>query len=232
MGSGWLIVDGREYRHVVYRPAQFAEDRPEVVVDLLRRAAFGHVVVDSADGLASTPMPLLVDVATDGRASRIRGHLARGNPLWRIAPCAALIIVPGVDAYVSPTWYAAKRAHGRVVPTWNYDVVHVHGRLEAHDDPDWTEQVVRDLTALHEHARVPPWAVDDAPAPFVIAQLRAIVGLEVLIERIEAKRKLSQNRDAADRTGARAGLEADGTPRSTAVAEAMREVEEPRASER
>lgn len=208
----------------MYGPASFIEDRPEEILALVVRAAFGHLVVAGPDGLAATPLPLLFDPPADGPAviASARGHLARANPLWRAAPCPVLVIVSVTDAYVSPSWYASKREHGRVVPTWNYEVVHLHGHLVAHDDPAWTETIVRDLTARHEEHRGAPWSVDDPPPGFVATQLRAIVGVEVVVDRVEAKRKLSQNRDEADRAGAVAGLEAEDDPRSAAVAASMR----------
>lgn len=208
----------------VYGPAHFIEDRPEEILELVEHAAFGHLVVAGPDGLAATPLPWLFDRPADGSAvvASARGHLARANALWHAAPCPALVIVPVTDAYVSPSWYAAKREHGRVVPTWNYEVVHLHGRFVAHDDTAWTETIVRDLTARHEQHRAAPWSVDDPPPGFVAKQLRAIVGVEVVVERVEAKRKLSQNRNDADRVGALTGLEAEGQSRSTAVAASMR----------
>ena len=131
--------------------------------------------------------------------------MARNNDQWRKPALGeSLAIVRGPDAYVSPSWYAAKAEHGRVVPTWNYVTAHVYGRLVVHDDPAWVEDIVRRLTAKHEAARLaspgqpPAWSVDDAPRAFIEGQLRAIVGLELQITRIEAKAKLSQNRPVAD----------------------------------
>jgi transcriptional regulator len=132
-----------------------------------------------------------------------------------------MVIVRGPDAYISPAWYATKREHGRVVPTWNYITAHVHGRLVIHDDAAWVEANVRALTARHEAARAHPWSVDDAPPPYIEGQLRAIVGVEILITRIEAKLKLSQNRSTADVDGAIAGLEA-GSTGGHPMADAMR----------
>jgi transcriptional regulator len=135
----------------------------------------------------------------------------------------ALVIVRGPDAYVSPSWYASKAEHGRVVPTWNYVTAHVHGPVAFHDDPDWVERVVRDLTAKHEAGREPAWDVDDAPEGFIAGQLRAVVGVEVTVARVEAKWKLSQNRAAADVDGVVAGLRADGDDATAdAVARARR----------
>ena len=132
-----------------------------------------------------------------------------------------MVIAAGPDAYISPAWYATKREHGRVVPTWNYITAHVHGRLVIHDDPAWVEANVRRLTAQHERTRAEPWSVDDAPRPYVEGQLKAIVGVEIVINRVEGKWKLSQNRSVADMTGAIEGLEAIG---EHDVSAAMREV--------
>ncbi len=133
------------------------------------------------------------------------------------------MIVRGPDAYISPAWYATKREHGRVVPTWNYVTAHIHGRLTVHDDSSWVEANVRALSERHEAGRAEPWSVDDAPPPYIAGQLKAIVGVEIAIERIDAKFKLSQNRSADDVDGAVAGLR-EGSPESparAAVAAAM-----------
>ena len=128
---------------------------------------------------------------------------------------------PG-DAYISPSWYASKAEHGRVVPTWNYSTAHAYGRLVIHDDVRWLESLVRRLTDRHETGREDPWSVDDAPPRFVAGQLRAIVGVEVVISRVEAKLKLSQNRPAADIDGVQTGLEVSGDPVSAAAVRAAR----------
>jgi len=137
------------------------------------------------------------------------GHVARNNAQWRSEPVGeAMVIVRGPDAYISPRWYATKREHGRVVPTWNYVRVIAYGRLVVHDDPAWLEPLVRRLTDVFEADATVPWTVDDAPRPYVEGQLRAIVGIEVLIDRVIGKWKLGQNRSDADMAGAIAGLEA------------------------
>lgn len=204
----------------MYRPVAFVEDQLDVIVSMVESASLGHVVVAGPDGLDAAPIPLLVDCVDD--AVRLRGHVARANPLWRAAPCPVLVIVPLADAYVSPSWYPSKTEHGRVVPTWNYEVVHLHGTLVAHDDGPWVEQLVRELTGRHESGLPTPWSVDDAPPEYVERQLRAIVGIEVEVSRIEAKRKLSQNRSADDQRGVVAGLQSRSGPGPQAVAEAMR----------
>ena len=137
----------------------------------------------------------------------LRGHVARNNPQWREPVTGpALVIMRGPDGYISPNWYASKAEHGRVVPTWNYLTAHITGEFVVHDDVAWVEQMVRDLTEVHERRFDPPWQVDDAPPKYIAGQLRAIVGIEVRITAIEAKFKLSQNRPAADIDGVIAGL--------------------------
>ncbi len=204
----------------MYVPAHFAADAG-LLASLLDAGAVADLVTCGVDGFESTPLPLLL-VPSEGA---LHGHVARNNPHWRAGlaagGAAALVIVRGVDGYISPGWYESKREHGRVVPTWNYEVVHVYGRLVAHDDSVWTEQLVRRLTTRYEAAQTEPWSVDDAPADYIAGQLRAIVGVEVRIERIEAKAKLSQNRPSADISGVVTALAA-GDPRQQAVAEAMR----------
>jgi transcriptional regulator len=158
-----------------------------------------------------------------GEHGALLGHVARNNPQWREAGTGeALVIVRGPDAYVSPSWYASKAEHGRVVPTWNYVTAHVYGRLVVHDDTRWVEALVRRLTEQREAVLPHPWSVDDAPPAFVAGQLRAIVGLELTITRIEAKAKLSQNRPADDVDGVVAGLATRGKLEASAAVAAAR----------
>ena len=146
-----------------------------------------------------------------GQHGSLRGHVARNNPHWTAAPSGeSLVIVRGPDAYITPSWYAAKAEHGRVVPTWNYVTAHVYGELVVHDDTDWLAGLVRRLTRKHEDGAEQPWSVDDAPERFIAGQLRAIVGVELIISRIEAKLKLSQNRSDADIDGVVDGLQRRG----------------------
>ena len=136
----------------------------------------------------------------------IRGHLGRGNDVHRAAPCEAMLIVAGADAYVSPAWYPSKQIDGKVVPTWNYEVVHLHGRLAVHDDPEWLLSLVGELTNHHEGERARPWSIDDAPTEYIDEMLRAIVGIELAVTRWACKRKLSQNRPTDDSAGVAAAL--------------------------
>lgn len=193
----------------MYIPAHFAIDDADARA-LLAHAQAADLVTVTAGGLLATYLPY-VWAPEVGALGALQTHLARPNDQWRRAPVGeALAVVHGPDAYVTPSWYATKSEHGRVVPTWNYVTAHVYGRLVVHDDEAWLAAHVRRLTARHEEDRDHPWAVEDAPEGFVAGQLRAIVGVELVITRIEAKAKLSQNRSAADRAGVAGGLEAAG----------------------
>ncbi|GAA1630481.1 FMN-binding negative transcriptional regulator [Catellatospora bangladeshensis] len=205
----------------MYTPAHFAADEA-AVRELLAGPGAADLVTATAEGLAATTLPLLFDPAA-GPHGALLGHLARNNDQWRRPVLGeALVIVRGPDAYVSPAWYASKAEHGRVVPTWNYAVVHAYGELVVHDDPAWTGDLVRRLTDRHEQGRAHPWSVDDAPAAYVAGQLRAIVGVELRISRVEAKWKLSQNRPPADVDGVVAGLRAGGDQRTADAVERAR----------
>lgn len=205
----------------MYVPAAFVPDEA-TVAELLAAPTAADLVTATSEGLLATPLPLLHDPDV-GEHGALLGHLARNNPQWRLPVLGeALVIFRGVDAYVSPSWYASKQEHGRVVPTWNYVTVHVYGRLVVHDDPVWVESLVRRLTDRHEAGRTHPWSVDDAPARFVAGQLRAIVGVELQITRVEGKAKLSQNRPAADVDGVVAGLRAAGDEQGADAVDAAR----------
>jgi transcriptional regulator len=198
----------------MYVPAHFAPDAA-LVDELLRNHGAADLVTVTPDGLAATLLPFIyvppAEPGSAGPLGSLHGHLARNNDQWKRGSAGeALAIVRGPDAYISPGWYASKAEHGRVVPTWNYITAHVYGRFVVHDDPVWTEDLVRRLTTKHEAYRNHPWSVDDAPRPFIEGQLRAIVGVELEITRIEAKAKLSQNRPPADVEGVIAGLRERG----------------------
>ena len=202
----------------MYRPAAFSVD-DGTAVELARAIGFGHLVVAGADGLSATPVPFVLDA--DGTS--VHMHLARPNDVWRAAPAAALLIVPISDAYVSPGWYPSKAEHGKVVPTWNYEVVHAHGALVAHDDPVWVRTQIEALTDRNEAALDPAWAVGDAPDGFVDQLQRGIVGVELVVARWEGKRKLSQNRSDDDRLGAADGMHAADLRGGGVVSRAMRQ---------
>ena len=207
----------------MYIPAHFAPDEA-TTAELLRNHGAADLVTVTAEGLVATMLPFIyVPGAAAGELGSLHGHVARNNPQWKLpATGDSLVIVRGPDAYITPSWYASKAEHGRVVPTWNYVTAHVYGRFVVHDDPEWTEDLVRRLTAKHEAYREHPWSPDDAPRAFVEGQLRAIVGVELLISRIEAKAKLSQNRPPADVEGVIAGLRERGDGESADAVEQAR----------
>ncbi len=203
----------------MYTPAHFAEDRLPVLQSLMRDYPLATLVTLTAGGLVANHIPLgFTPAAADGAASgtlpalvgTLLGHVARANPVWRDFDPAVevLAIFQGPQAYVSPSWYPSKREHGRVVPTWNYAVVHAHGRLRVHDDAAWSHALVDALTREHEAARPAPWSVDDAPADYVAALTGAIVGIEIAVTRLAGKWKTSGNQPAANRAGVAQGLAA------------------------
>ena len=210
----------------MYIPAHFAPDAAQVG-ELLRNHGAADLVTVTEQGLVATMLPFIYvppgEPGAPGPHGALHGHLARNNDQWKLGAAGeSLAIVRGPDAYISPGWYASKAEHGRVVPTWNYVTAHVYGRLVVHDDPGWTENLVRRLTAKHEARRDHPWSVDDAPRAFIEGQLRAIVGIELEITRIEAKAKLSQNRPAADVDGVIEGLRERGDSESADAVERVR----------
>jgi transcriptional regulator len=223
----WLLdsnAQGDNVRPMLYQPAhnRFTVDDPAGELAELVHHVPATLVTLGPAGLRASILPMLFDPG-DGPSGTLRGHLARGNPHWRelVSDVEALAVVDGPDAYVSPAWYEEKRLTGKVVPTWNYVTVQAHGSITLHHEPEWLVAHVRRLVERHEGGRVDPWSIDDAPEGYVETQARAIVGLELRISRLEAKRKLSQNRSAADVTGTIEGL-AEGSPMEQAVATEMR----------
>jgi transcriptional regulator len=207
----------------MYIPDHFRPADDEVRA-LLRRPGAVDLVTSTERGLMATRLPMAWDEpgSRDGLGAygALVGHVAIKNDQWREPAIGdAMAIISGPDAYITPSWYEAKREHGRVVPTWNYILAHAHGRFVVHEDAGWLEANVRRLVTQHEASRERPWSVDDAPDAYIAGQLRAIVGVELLIDRLDAKWKLSQNRSAADIEGVIAGLEAEG---ETGVSALMR----------
>jgi transcriptional regulator len=179
------------------------------------------LVTAGPDGLTADHVPMEIDPA-GGALGTLRGHVSRANPLWqRASGTMVLAIFQGPQGYVTPAWYPAKAEHGRVVPTWNYAVVHAHGELRAVDDARWLRAFVERLTDAHEGGRAKRWHVADAPEEFIERQLGGIVGIEIALSRLEGKWKMSQNRSAQDRAGVVHGLRRDGDAPSLALAEVV-----------
>jgi transcriptional regulator len=181
------------------------------------------VIWDRPVGRADQPDTEPDDERESAGYGRLLGHIAIANEQWRTAlPGAqALAIVHGPQAYISPTWYETKARHGRVVPTWNYEAVHLTGTVTFHQDAQWLRELVSRLTRLHEDGRDHPWAVTDAPPQYIDGQLRAIVGVELAITAVQAKQKLSQNRSELDREGVIDGLRREPGPGPAAIADRM-----------
>lgn len=195
----------------MYCPAAFTEDRLDVQHALMLAHPLATLVVGDGAGITADLVPFLL-YPGDGPRGTLRAHVARANPLWRALRDGAscLAVFQGPQAYVSPGWYASKAQHHKVVPTWNYAAVQVRGVVRIVEDAAWLRRQLTDLTATQEGGLPQPWAVADAPPAFVDALLPAIVGIELVIDTIEGKWKVSQNRGAADRAGVVAGLAARG----------------------
>ncbi len=191
----------------MYLPSHFHETRLEVLHGLMRAHPLATLVTQGANGLVANHFPLEIDADASPHGT-LRGHMARANPAWREHPTGTevLVIFQGPHAYVSPSWYPSKQRDGRVVPTWNYAVVHAYGALRTIEDATWLRGLVGRLTATYEAAQRAPWKVEDAPVDFIDRMLTAIVGFEIPITRVEGKWKMSQNRPAEDRAGVAAGL--------------------------
>jgi transcriptional regulator len=205
----------------MYLPAAFREDRLETLHALIREHPLGTLITAGAGGLLANLAPfILID---GGDKGILRAHIARANDQVEALRSGAetLVVFQGPQAYISPSWYAAKAEHGRVVPTWNYVVVQARGTARLIEDASWIRAQIDELTASQENRRPEPWKVSDAPEPFIAGQIGAIVGVEIPIASIEGKWKVSQNRSAADRKGVVEGLnrEGPGVEMATLIAE-------------
>ena len=203
----------------MYVSKHHALDDREAISGLMEAHPLGAWVCQTAGGLVANHVPFLLD-RSRGKFGTLVGHVARANPVWRELGTAAPSVVTfqGPQAYISPGWYPGKAAHGKVVPTWNYTVAHAHGIARAVDDRDWLLDMLNRLTATHEAGQPMPWRVDDAPADYIDRMLRAIVGVELPIERLEGKLKASQDEDRADRQGTVAALRSSPCDQARALA--------------
>lgn len=205
----------------MYIPKHHEETDLETIHALIRAHPLGALITQDDGRLNANHVVFLIDDAR-GECGTLVGHVARANPVWKALATDALVIFQGPEGYISPSWYPSKQAHGRAVPTWNYAVVHAHGRPRAIEDKDWLRAHLNDLVTRNESGFAVPWRISDAPEDFVQAMLNAIVGIEIPIARLEAKWKVSQNRDDADKLGVIAGLTARGAPGDAEMAEMVR----------
>ena len=192
----------------MYLPKHFEQPDHGAIARLLAAHPLATLAWNSPEGLTAEHLPLMWDRADgDGPLGTLRGHVARANPVWReAAGTAVLAAFQGPQAYITPSWYPSKAATAKVVPTWNYAVVHACGSLRVTEDAAWLRALVGRLTDTHEASRAHRWQVDDAPADYIEQMLRAIVGIEIELTSLQGKWKVSQNRSAADRAGVAAGL--------------------------
>lgn len=207
----------------MYIPAHFAETRPEELGRIIREHPLGMLVTQGSTGLDADHLPFEFD-ADEGVHGVLTAHVARANPLWQRCPTGTpvMVVFRGAEAYISPNWYPSKHEAHRQVPTWNYEVVHVHGTLIVHDDERFALRIVGRLTRRHEAAEPRPWKIRDAAPEYISSMLRNIVGIEIAITSLVGKVKLSQNREARDRLNAADTLEARGCGE---MAHAMRHAE-------
>jgi transcriptional regulator len=204
----------------MYTPRHFEETRVDVLHQLMRDEPFAMLVTMGPAGLNANHLPVELD-PEPAPLGTLRGHVSRANEVWSTSDpgVEALVVFQGPQRYITPAWYPTKEETGKVVPTWNYVVVHAYGTPRFIEDPAWLRAHVERLSAIHEAGRAQPWQVSDAPEDYVAAQVRGIVGFELPIARLSGKWKVSQNRAAADRAGVTVGLRADADPASAAMAD-------------
>ena len=205
----------------MYRPDEFRVEDVARMHALMRARPFASLISNGSIGLYASHLPTVLK--DEDSYGVIECHLARANPHWKDVASGneALMIFQGPESYITPNWYPSKAEHGKVVPTWNYAIVHAYGRAEMMENKEWLRRHVGELTAQQEQAQARPWALSDAPQPYVDAMLRGIVGFRFAITRLEGKWKMSQNREAHDRAGVVAGLNTRATGDDLEIAEAV-----------
>lgn len=206
----------------MYTPSYFKDEDLASLHRQIDATRLATLVTFDETGLQASHIPLLLE-PTQGPHGTLYGHLAKANPQWKALETGAqaLLIFQGADAYISPSFYAAKAEHGKVVPTWNYLAVHAYGRADVFTNPARLLRIVNGLTDKHEASRAEPWAVSDAPADYIEKMLNGIVGFAIPVERLEGKRKLNQNRSAADIAGVSKGLALSQDPSDQKIAQLM-----------
>ncbi|RMN78561.1 Transcriptional regulator [Pseudomonas cannabina] len=226
-GSYNRPMDRLGFRHslretAMYTPAAFKDNDTPRLHEQIEQTRLAILVTHGEDGVQATHLPLLLR-PDQGAFGTLYGHLAKANPQVRQlnANTEAMVIFPGADAYISPAYYPSKAEHGKVVPTWNYLAVHAYGNAECFTDPERLRLLVGELTDRHESGRAQPWSINDAPADYIASMLGAIVGFALPVQRLQGKRKLSQNRDARDIAGVRDGLAASAELNDQQIARLM-----------
>ncbi len=201
----------------MYIPRANIEDRIPVLHKLMEEQPFASLITVGSSGLFASHIPMVLE--QNGAMGRLKGHISRANTQWRdyTHSVQALAIFSGPQHYITPTWYPEKQETGKVVPTWNYVVVHAYGHLKVIEDGDWLMSHLQSLVNIHEADSPVPWKVGDAPPDYIASQLKGIVGLEMVVERIEGKWKVSQNRSEQDRRGVARGLAELNTTESLAM---------------
>jgi transcriptional regulator len=216
----------------MYQPPHFHEDSPMAQYALIRAFPLGLLVTGGASGLLANPIPFMLDPEA-GERGTLRCHVARANGQWKEIGegLDALVVFQGAQHYIHPGWYETKRETGKVVPTWNYAMVQVRGRARVIEDAGWLGRQIRDLTEMMEGGYPKPWAVDDAPVPYIDAQIRGIVGIELVVTDMQGKWKVSQNRTESDREGVIGGLRAQAEEEAHVMAELVETRLRPRQNE-
>ncbi|MEO5821232.1 MAG: FMN-binding negative transcriptional regulator [Vicinamibacteraceae bacterium] len=204
----------------MYIPRHFEETRVDVLHQLMRAEPFAMLVTLGPGGLNANHLPLELD-PEPAPFGTLRGHVSRANEVWRATnpSVESLVVFQGSQRYITPAWYPTKEETGKVVPTWNYVVVHGYGTPRFIEDPAWLRAHIERLTAIHETGRERPWQVGDAPDDYVAGLVRGIVGFEMPLTRLQGKWKVSENRNEADRAGITSGLRATVDPASSAMAD-------------
>jgi transcriptional regulator len=197
----------------MYIPSSFKEIRLEVLHDLIAAQPLGMLITGGPRGLLASPLPFLL-YRKEGECGILRAHLARANAHWKelAEEGECLVVFQGEQGYVTPSWYPSKAATGQAVPTWNYATVHVWGKAKVIEDAAWLRRQLDDITRFHEQGRVPAWTISDAPSAYIDTQMKAVIGIEIPVMRIEGKWKMSQNKDEADRMGVINGMRSEGDP--------------------
>lgn len=204
----------------MYLPKHFEETRPEVLHAFIRANPLATLVAHTSEGLIANHIPMEFAPAADSAGGVLRGHIARANPLWSICSMGVdvLSIFQGPDAYITPSWYPTKQESGKAVPTWAYAVTHVYGKVRFIHDPNWLRSLVSRLSDKQEASRPEPWAVSDAPVEYIERLLGAIVGIEIVVTRMQGKWKVDQNKPERDRVGAAEGLRTSGDGKAEQLA--------------